>query len=141
MIVIDHGTAVYDGDLAGLHQRGGSTRTLVVDLVDEAPPIEIDGATTRRVEGPRQWLSFPADASAAPLVAAVAAAYDVADLSIQEPDIEDVIRELYSILRADRGRDLRRDCGLDAAGLRRGHRVPAQDQDRPVVVAARRPAR
>ena len=35
-------------------------------------------------------------ASAAPLVAAVAAAYDVADLSIQEPDIEDVIRELYS---------------------------------------------
>jgi ABC-2 type transport system ATP-binding protein len=50
----------------------------------------------RRVEGPRQWLSFPADASAAPIVAAVAAAYDVADLSIQEPDIEDVIRELYS---------------------------------------------
>ena len=96
VIVIDHGTAVYDGDLAGLHQRGGSTRTLVVDLVDEAPPIEVDGATTRRVDGPRQWLSFPADASAAPLVAAVAAAYDVADLSIQEPDIEDVIRELYS---------------------------------------------
>ena len=96
VIVIDHGTGVYDGDLAGLHQRGGSTRTLVVDLVDEAPPISVAGATTGRVEGPRQWLSFPADASAAPLVAAVAAAYDVADLSIQEPDIEDVIRELYS---------------------------------------------
>jgi ABC-2 type transport system ATP-binding protein len=28
-------------------------------------------------------------------VAAVAAAYDVADLSIQEPDIEDVITEIY----------------------------------------------
>ena len=96
VIVIDHGTAVYDGDLAGLHHRGGSTRTLVVDLVDEAPPIEVAGAVTKRVEGPRQWLSFPADASAAPLVAAVAASYDVADLSIQEPDIEDVIRELYS---------------------------------------------
>jgi ABC-2 type transport system ATP-binding protein len=96
VVVIDHGTAVYDGDLAGLHQRGGSTRTLVVDLVDEAPPIEVAGATTRRVEGPRQWLTFPADASAAPVVAAVAASYDVADLSIQEPDIEDVIRELYS---------------------------------------------
>jgi ABC-2 type transport system ATP-binding protein len=51
---------------------------------------------TRRVEGPRQWLAFPTDASAAPIVAAVAASYDVADLSIQEPDIEDVIRELYS---------------------------------------------
>jgi len=96
VVVIDHGTSVYDGSLAGLHAEGGSTRTLVVDLVDEAPPVDVPGATVRRVEGPRQWLSFPADASAAPIVAAVAASYDVADLSIQEPDIEDVIRELYS---------------------------------------------
>jgi ABC-2 type transport system ATP-binding protein len=96
VIVIDHGTSVFDGPLAGLHEQGGSTRTLVVDLVDEAPPIEVPGAVVRRVEGPRQWLSFPTEASAAPVVAAVAAAYDVADLSIQEPDIEDVIRELYS---------------------------------------------
>ncbi|GAB3766741.1 ABC-2 type transport system ATP-binding protein [Nocardioides ginsengisegetis] len=96
VVVIDHGTAVFDGPLADLHRQGGSTRTLVVDLVDEAPPIEVAGAVTRRVEGPRQWLAFPSDASAAPVVAAVAASYDVADLSIQEPDIEDVIRELYS---------------------------------------------
>ena len=96
VIVIDHGTSVFDGPLAGLHEQGGSTRTLVVDLVDEAPPIEVPGAVVRRVEGPRQRLSFPTEASAAPVVAAVAASYDVADLSIQEPDIEDVIRELYS---------------------------------------------
>jgi len=96
VIVIDHGTSVYDGSLAGLHAQGGSTRTLVVDLVDEAPPIDVPGAEVRKVEGPRQWLSFPSDASAAPIVAAVASAYDVADLSIQEPAIEDVIRELYS---------------------------------------------
>jgi ABC-2 type transport system ATP-binding protein len=96
VIVIDHGTLVFDGDLADLHRHGGSTRTLVVDLVDEAPPISVPGAITKRVEGPRQWLSFPSDASAAPLVAAVAASYDVADLSIQEPDIEDVIRDLYA---------------------------------------------
>ena len=96
VIVIDHGTAVFDGELAALHAQGGSTRTLVVDLVDEGPAISVPGATTRKVEGPRQWLSFPSDASAAPIVAAVAAAYDVADLSIQEPDIEDVIRDLYS---------------------------------------------
>ena len=40
VIVIDHGTAVFDGALDDLHRHGGSTRTLVVDLVDEAPPIE-----------------------------------------------------------------------------------------------------
>ena len=96
VIVIDRGTSVYDGTLSGLHLQGGSTRTLVVDLVDEAPAIVVPGAEVRRLEGPRQWLSFPAEASAAPIVAAVAASYDVADLSIQEPDIEEVIRELYS---------------------------------------------
>src|SRR5262245_21540028 len=96
VIVIDHGTAVFDGPLGDLHRLGGSSRTLVVDLVDEAPPITVSGAETRRVEGPRQWLTFPADASAAPVVAAVAASYDVADLSIQEPDIEDVIRQIYA---------------------------------------------
>jgi len=96
VIVIDHGTAVFDGPLTRLRTTGGATRTLVVDLVDEVPPIAVDGAEVVKVEGPRQWLAFPADASAAALVAQVAAAYDVADLSIHEPDIEDVIWDLYS---------------------------------------------
>ena len=96
VMVIDHGSLVYDGTLAGLHDEGSSSRTLVVDLVDEAPPIDVPGARVAKVEGPRQWLTFPAGASAAPVVAAVAASYDVADLSIQEPDIEDVIRQIYS---------------------------------------------
>ncbi|MBY9073444.1 ATP-binding cassette domain-containing protein [Nocardioides sp. WL0053] len=96
VMVIDHGFLVFDGSLELLHERGGSTRTLVVDLVDEAPPIDVPGAEVRKVEGPRQWLSFPAKASAAPVVAAVAASYDVADLSITEPAIEDVIRAIYT---------------------------------------------
>jgi ABC-2 type transport system ATP-binding protein len=96
VIVIDHGSLVFDGSLAALHRHGGSRRTLVVDLVDEAGPIAVPGADVVRIEGPRQWLSFPVDASAAPIVAAVAASYDVADLSLREPDIEDVIRDLYA---------------------------------------------
>ncbi len=95
VLVIDHGRLVFDGSLPDLHRAGGSARTLVVDLLDEAPPITVPGAQVRRIEGPRQWLSFPADASAAPIVAAVAASYDVADLSIQEPTIEEVIKDLY----------------------------------------------
>ena len=99
VMVIDHGSLVYDGSLAGLHTVGASTRTLVVDLVDPLPDgeaIAVDGADVRRIDGPRQWLSFPAEASAAPVVSAVAAAYDVADLSILEPAIEDVIADIYA---------------------------------------------
>ena len=96
VIVIDHGTAVYDGTLAGLHRKAGPRAPSWSTSSTSGRRSRSTGAAVRRVEGPRQWLSFPSDASAAPIVAAVVAAYDVADLSVQEPDIEDVIRELYS---------------------------------------------
>jgi ABC-2 type transport system ATP-binding protein len=96
VMVIDHGRLVYDGDLPGLHAVGESERTLVVDLERELPPIEVAGARTVRTEGPRQWLAFPAGASAAPLVAAVADRSPLVDLSVREPDIEDVIARMYA---------------------------------------------
>lgn len=96
VMVIDHGRLVYDGGLAGLHEAGESERTLVVDLERELPAIELPGTRTVRVEGPRQWLAFPAADSAAPLVARVAADYPLVDLSVREPDIEAVISRMYS---------------------------------------------
>ncbi|GGP67671.1 ABC transporter ATP-binding protein [Streptomyces melanogenes] len=99
VMVIDHGRLVYDGALAGLHEVGGSERTLVVDLERELAPIELADARVVKVEGPRQWLAFPASASAAPLVAKIAERYPLVDLSVREPDIESVIARMY----ADRG--------------------------------------
>ncbi|MEC4015151.1 ABC transporter ATP-binding protein [Streptomyces sp. H27-D2] len=96
VMVIDHGRLVYDGGLDGLHAVGQSERTLVVDLERELPAITITGARTVKVEGPRQWLAFPAAASAAPIVAAVAERYPLLDLSLREPDIEDVIAKMYA---------------------------------------------
>ncbi|MEU9087897.1 ATP-binding cassette domain-containing protein [Streptomyces sp. NPDC048357] len=105
VMVIDHGRLMYDGVLDGLHaagsagpegSAGASERTLVVDLERELAPIEVAGARVVKVEGPRQWLAFPAGTSAAPLVAAVAAEYPLVDLSVREPDIEDVIARMYA---------------------------------------------
>ncbi|MFI8391708.1 ATP-binding cassette domain-containing protein [Streptomyces sp. NPDC085540] len=99
VMVIDHGRLMYDGPLGGLHEAGAageSERTLVVDLERELAPISVAGARVVKVEGPRQWLAFPAGASAAPLVAAVAADYPLVDLSVREPDIEDVIARMYA---------------------------------------------
>jgi len=96
VMVIDAGRLVFDGDLTALQRVGGATRTVVVDLETQLEPVRVPGTTVTRVEGPRQWLSFPAHSSAAPIVSALAAAYDVVDLSIQEPAIEDVIRLLYA---------------------------------------------
>jgi ABC-2 type transport system ATP-binding protein len=101
VMVIDHGRLMYDGPLAGLHQAGESERTLVVDLERELPPVDVPPpARVVRVEGPRQWLAFPASASAAPLVARIAAEYPLVDLSVREPDIEAVIARMYAQERA-----------------------------------------
>ena len=96
VMVIDHGRLMYDGDLDGLHSLGESERTLVVDLAEPHPPIDVPGARVVRTDGPRQWLTFPTAASAAPLVSAIADRYPLADLSIQEPAIESVIARMYA---------------------------------------------
>ncbi|MDT0270893.1 ATP-binding cassette domain-containing protein [Streptomyces sp. DSM 44915] len=96
VMVIDQGRLMYDGALSGLREVGESERTLVVDLAEERPAVEVPGARVVRVSGPRQWLAFPASASAAPLVARVAADYPLVDLSLREPDIEEVISRMYA---------------------------------------------
>ncbi|MFE2429677.1 ATP-binding cassette domain-containing protein [Streptomyces sp. NPDC059373] len=100
VMVIDHGRLMYDGGLAELHAVGESERTLVVDFERELPPVELAGARCDRVDGPRQWLVFPAGSSAAPLVAELAARHPVVDLSVREPVIEDVIARMYAESRA-----------------------------------------
>lgn len=98
VMVIDHGRLMYDGELEGLHQVGGGAveRTLVVDLERELPPLDVEFARVVKVEGARQWLAFPADRSAAPLVAAIAQRCPLVDLSVREPDIEAVIARMYA---------------------------------------------
>jgi ABC-2 type transport system ATP-binding protein len=87
---------IYDGGLETLRERYGGERTLVVDLEEPAPPLQVAGARVERVEGPRQWLRFRRDeVSAAQLVADVAARVPLVDLAIQEPEIEEIVRRIY----------------------------------------------
>jgi ABC-2 type transport system ATP-binding protein len=100
LIVIDHGRIVFDGTIDQLHAAYGSTRMLLVDLADQedtlVPGPGWAGAQVVRAEGHRRWIRFARDqVSAAELVARVLAEHQVLDLSIVEPDIEDVIRRIY----------------------------------------------
>jgi len=97
ILMIDHGRLIYDGTVEELLARYGGERTLVVDLEEPAPPLEIPGARVVRVDGPRQWLRFRRDeASAAELTAAVAQRAPLVDLAIEETDIEEVVRRIYT---------------------------------------------
>ncbi len=97
LLIIDRGLLVYDGTVDELVCRYGEERTLVVDLTEPSPPLSVAGARVERVEGPRQWLRFRRDeVSAAQLTAAVAAQAELVDLTVEEPDIEQIIRRIYS---------------------------------------------
>ncbi len=103
VLVVDHGKLAYDGTLPGLAATVGAQRVLVVDLTQPTPDLVGIPGTTHlgsEVDGLRQRLGFDAaTTTAATVLAAVAARADIRDLSIEEPDIEDVVRRIYQSTR------------------------------------------
>ncbi|BDZ56675.1 hypothetical protein GCM10025872_03320 [Barrientosiimonas endolithica] len=100
VLVVDHGRLAYDGTLPGLSAKVGAQRVLVVDLAEPGEDLTgIPGTQhlASEAQGLQQRLAFDAEqTTAARVLAAVSARADVRDLSIEEPDIEDVVRRLYS---------------------------------------------
>jgi len=93
LLVIDHGSLIWDGQIDDLKERYGAERLLIVDLEAPTPPLEIEGARVEKVDGPRQWLRFRGPA--AELTARVASSARLVDLQITEPDIEEIVRRIY----------------------------------------------
>ena len=108
VILIDHGRVLYDGTVAELKSRYAPHRTLVVrvgadsEAADRIEPddmaalgaevIDDDDTTPDTVR-----LRFEGGRTAASdLIAALAARYSIADVSIVEPDLEGVVRQIYS---------------------------------------------
>jgi len=101
LVVIDDGRVIHDGTVDEVKARYVEHRTLVVDLEAPGPSVRVQGAEVVKVEGTRQWLRFhPADLSAPELIARVVALVAVRDLTIEEPDIEDVVTRIYTRERA-----------------------------------------
>jgi ABC-2 type transport system ATP-binding protein len=98
LVVIDHGRVVHDGTIEALHARYGSRRSLVVDLDEPLPPgFALPGATLTGAEADGHRVTFALDStSAGAAVSGLVNAASVRDLSVVEPDIEDVVARLYS---------------------------------------------
>jgi ABC-2 type transport system ATP-binding protein len=103
ILVVDHGRLAFDGTFPALAATVGAERVLVVDLATPTPALTgIPGTSLLSVEGDglRQRLAFDATGTtAAAVLAAVSARAEVRDLTIEEPDIEDVVRRIYSASR------------------------------------------
>ena len=96
LVLIDHGTVLYDGPVAPLKEKYAPHRELVVQLASPAD-VAVSGAEVVRTAEGRVWLSFdPREVPVAQLIAEVSAKYEVTDLSVVEPDLEGVIKRMYT---------------------------------------------
>jgi viologen exporter family transport system ATP-binding protein len=100
VLVVDRGRLAFDGTLPGLAATVGAQRILVIDLAEPTPDLAEVPSTTlvdSESDGLRQRLAFDATATtAAAVLAHVSARHSVRDLTIEEPDIEDVVRRIYA---------------------------------------------
>ena len=99
LILIDHGQLVYDGGLTTLKSRYAPYREVVVQPTDPslAAQLQVPGTQQARVDDGKVWLRFnPDQMPVATVIGAVLANYQVSDLSIVDPDLEGVLRQIYA---------------------------------------------
>ena len=96
LIIIDSGKIIYDGGIDVLKKRYGKTRMLIVDLAQPYSDIQLEGVKLTRREENRIWLAFDRDTlPASEVIARLAARYEIQDLTISEPEIEEIVRRIY----------------------------------------------
>lgn len=96
VIIIDHGQIVYEGDFDEIRHRYGRERTMVVEFGEEYPVIELPYGTVIKDEGLKKSIRFLREqGTAIDLITALGKHYVIKDVSIQEAEIESIIREIY----------------------------------------------
>jgi ABC-2 type transport system ATP-binding protein len=96
IVLIDDGTLIYDGEIERLRDEYGTHRTLVVHLCEPADHVEMEGTESELHD--RLIARFRFDrrtTSAEALIRRVTERYPVSDISIEEPQLESIIRRIY----------------------------------------------
>jgi ABC-2 type transport system ATP-binding protein len=94
VVVIHHGRILFDGNLSELSDRFAAYKTIDVALADGSAPLEVYGDVLER-EGDRAKLRVP-KADTPRVAARLLSEQQVADLTIEDPPIEDVIELVFA---------------------------------------------
>jgi ABC-2 type transport system ATP-binding protein len=97
MIIIDQGTIIYDGTVDQIKDRYGKDRTLIVEFAEKYSNISLPyGVEIVQQEENKKWLKFRKDdIQISGLISELTQKYSILDLTISEPEIEGIIREIY----------------------------------------------
>jgi ABC-2 type transport system ATP-binding protein len=95
VLVITHGTLIYDGPLVGITERFGQTKLVRLEFAEGPVPEDLDrfGEVTRR-EGPAVDVKVERS-RVAEVLGAILDRYAVVDVSVQDPPLEQVIARVF----------------------------------------------
>jgi ABC-2 type transport system ATP-binding protein len=105
VIIIDKGQVIYDGSLSAIKQRYGRRRRAIFATMDGATPAAIaeelaalgEGIQVAPGDEGKLVVSFdPHSVPVSELTRTIVNQHVVADLSVEEADLEGIIREIYS---------------------------------------------
>jgi ABC-2 type transport system ATP-binding protein len=109
VIVIHQGRLLYDGDLTGLVQRFAAHKTITVELEEgTAPPAFLPAGIVDEADVERTATGFTvrvAKANTPAVAGRLLAALPVADLTIEEPPIDQVIEQVFASTAVSEDRD------------------------------------
>ncbi len=97
LIIINKGSKIYDGTLEGVRKLHGSSRQLDVFFMNDEEVRPIPGVEIVEVDKRHSQLIFDGKrVHINDLMSHLLSTYNVKDINIAEPDIESIIRKIYS---------------------------------------------
>lgn len=96
IVLIDKGALIYDGDIERIKTQYGTFRTLVVTFAHPVLRPTLEGAHLTETDGKTARFRFDRHRERADvLIGRVAGQYEITDVSIEEPELESIIRRIY----------------------------------------------
>jgi len=97
LITIDKGQIVYDGNIDSFKEMYGSGKMLVIDFLNETQLIDNGNFVVVKEEGGRKWISLTnPNYGAGEAVTFITNNYEIGDIKIIEPLIEDAVKKIYN---------------------------------------------
>jgi ABC-2 type transport system ATP-binding protein len=96
MIIIDEGKIIYNGAVEQIKNKYGRDRILIVEFnekynIPDIPGVQIESETDNK----KKFIFKKEEIQVSNLISELTRKYNILDLTIKEPEIESVVREIY----------------------------------------------
>jgi ABC-2 type transport system ATP-binding protein len=109
VMVIDHGRLIHDGPLSDIVRRFANYKIITLRFQDGRMPEPFDGVgEVLSVNPPEATIRLPRE-SVADEAGRLLARYDISDISVEDPPIEDVISRMFAQAAVDHADAARRE--------------------------------